>query len=237
MEAATLSELSGGRFILGIGSARVAGRMHGWKEGYLSTMRDNLRIVTSLLRGETVDYKGSVFQINGATLDPKPERVPVYVGCYPTSMMTLDIAAEYADGVILLWVNADLIAKAVDRIDNRAKNLGRDPAKIDKAAYVILSVDRDREKARSASMPLVEFYANRIMDFWKSSSLIPDVPESADTGWLTDKLTISGTPSYCIEKLSELKQGGLKTPIFYQVLGPDPKKALKTIAKEIIPSL
>ncbi|WP_410965332.1 LLM class flavin-dependent oxidoreductase, partial [Salmonella sp. SAL04286] len=61
--AATVGELSGGRFILGIGSGVIFSEQ--FRRSYnlpahppIAMMRDYLTVTRSLLRGEAVDYSG-----------------------------------------------------------------------------------------------------------------------------------------------------------------------------------
>src|SRR5215212_3628047 len=76
--AADIDRLSGGRFVLGLGSGDAP-----WEFAELglaypparerqAMLEEALRIVRPLLRGETVTYQGQRFQAEGATLTPPP---------------------------------------------------------------------------------------------------------------------------------------------------------------------
>ena len=95
MSAGTLSKMTGGRFILGIGSgqADVPNYRRTWNMRGTSTiglMRDYVTTIRALVRGETVDYEGPSVTYHGARLsiDPPP-RTPVYLAALGPNMTTL----------------------------------------------------------------------------------------------------------------------------------------------------
>ena len=95
MSAGTVSDLTGGRFVLGIGSGGAyrprARRALGLPDlSALSMMRDYLVTTRRLLAGEEVDHDGPVVTLRGAALaiDPPP-RTPVYLGALGPEMLRL----------------------------------------------------------------------------------------------------------------------------------------------------
>ena len=107
MGAGTVSALTGGRFILGIGTGGLhqrAGReAHGARPvSPLALMRDYLTVLRGLLDGERVTHDGPAVSVRGLRLDvDPPPRTPVYLGALGPQMLRL--AGELADGVI--WAN------------------------------------------------------------------------------------------------------------------------------------
>src|SRR5690606_24343865 len=95
MSAGTLGALTGGRFMLGIGSGgiyradfrRAMGiRTH----STLAVMRDYLEVVRRLLAGETVNYEGPAITAKGLQLGINPPpRTPVYLGALGPKMLSL----------------------------------------------------------------------------------------------------------------------------------------------------
>src|SRR5204863_6886674 len=67
MSAATLDEISGGRFRLGLGTsgARVIEDFHGVQFNKpLTRLKETIQIIRLLLSGQRADFKGECFQLN-----------------------------------------------------------------------------------------------------------------------------------------------------------------------------
>lgn len=172
MSAGTLTELTGGRFILGIGSgdAHRSGGLPsiGPRASTLSMMRDYLVTVRALLAGEVVDYEGETLTLRGARLgmDPPP-RTPLYIGAMGPEMLRL--AGELADGVAMNWCTPAQIAWSRERIAEGAARVGRDAESVKIAQYISVCVDDDVESARLA-------LARGLLDAVTEFATVPRVP-------------------------------------------------------------
>ncbi len=164
--AATLGDLSGGRFILGIGSGSIHSPAYRRGLGLpewppLALMRDYLVTVRALLAGERVDYEGPVVRLHGIALGRRPggdpPRVPVYLGALGPRMLRL--AGETADGAALNWCTPEQIAWSRARVAEGAARAGRDPAAVRIVEYIRVCVDEDEEAARRAYTRAVLGYA------------------------------------------------------------------------------
>jgi alkanesulfonate monooxygenase SsuD/methylene tetrahydromethanopterin reductase-like flavin-dependent oxidoreductase (luciferase family) len=163
MSAGTLSKMTDGRFILGVGSgqADVPRYRETWNvrgESTIGLMRDYLTTIRALVRGEAVDYEGPSVTYHGAklTIDPPPQ-TPVYLGALGPNMTKL--AGEVADGVNLNWCDPETIALARSRVQEGAERAGRDPSEVKLAMYVRVCVDEDETAARRAYARSMQFYA------------------------------------------------------------------------------
>ena len=154
MSAGTLSALTGGRFIMGIGSGGAYRPESRRSVGFprisaLSLMRDYLITVRGLVAGQEVNYKGEVVTLRGVKLGiSPPPRTPVYLGALGPEMLRL--AGELADGVCLNWCTPEQIAWSRERIAEGAARAGRDPASVKVVEYIRVCVDDDVETARRA---------------------------------------------------------------------------------------
>lgn len=153
MSAGTVSDLTGGRFILGIGTGGVYGAEYRRSFGLprisaLALMRDYLTVTRALLAGETVNYEGAVVTARGQKLGFRPPHTPVYLAALGPEMLRL--AGELADGACLNWCTAEQVAWSRERIAEGAARAGRDPATVKVAEYIRVCVDEDEEVARRA---------------------------------------------------------------------------------------
>ena len=163
MSAGTLSAMSGGRFILGIGSGGIyrpsVRRALGFGgSSTIALMREYVTAVRPLLAGETVDVRGEAVHLDGVQLgiDPPP-RTPVFLGALGPRM--LELAGEVADGAALNWCSTERVAWSRERVAEGAAGVGRDAAEVRLAEYIRICVDDDVEVARSAYVRSLMGYA------------------------------------------------------------------------------
>ena len=163
MAGGTVSQITGGRFIMGIGSGGVyrpaTRRTLGLpKLSALAMMRDYVATTRALVRGESVNYEGEVVTLRGVGLgiSPPPE-TPVYLGALGPQMLSL--SGELADGASLNWCTPEQIAWRRERIAEGAAKTGRDPSEIKVAEYIRVCVDDDVDVARVALAKATMNYA------------------------------------------------------------------------------
>ena len=132
MAAATVDELSGGRFVLGLGSShRVqVGPEHGVAyERPLERVRETVAVVRTVLREGEVRHDGETVRIEDFKLWFRPYRgdPPVYLSALFPKMM--ELTGEIADGVILTRSTLASAGAARERLAAGAVRAGRDPGR------------------------------------------------------------------------------------------------------------
>ncbi len=151
MACATLQEVSGGRFLLGLGVSHpmTMGAWHGADVVKPRTAaRETLAILEQLEQGEVSDVDGEVITSRKFRLavSPRPPATRRYLAAMGPRM--LELAGTDADGTLLNWSTPDEVARAAGIVRDGARSAGREAPEI--AAYVRVCVGEDREAARGA---------------------------------------------------------------------------------------
>src|SRR3984957_4682718 len=101
-EAVSIDHASGGRFELGIGWGSVVDELLAFGIGSpdakarLSRLRESLEIIKALWGGETLDYEGEHFHLEGAQQRPGPlGKIPIVIG--GAGKGTMELVAAHAD--------------------------------------------------------------------------------------------------------------------------------------------
>ncbi len=245
MAAATVDELSGGRFVLGLGSShRVqVGPEHGVEYARpLDRIRDTVAIVRTLLREHDVSHAGETVRIERFNLWFRPLRgeLPVYLSALFPKM--LELTGEIADGVILTRSTLATAAAARARIAAGAARAGRDAAAIEITSLLPASVSSDRETALAAARPGLAFYAGFFPRYnhLLAESGFPEEAAAVARAWaagdsagaaraVTDDMIaatgIAGTAAECRDRLDAYRDAGLDLPIISPFArGPDAKE-------------
>jgi probable F420-dependent oxidoreductase len=152
--AATIDEVSGGRFMLGLGAGWNAREFAAFDLPYdrrVSRFEEAFAIVRGMLAGERVTLDGRFHKADDVVLLPAPaRRVPIMIGSNGPRM--LSIALPHADAWNTWYVDygntPEGFAALNARISEAAEKAGRDPAAIARSACTHVVVDpanRERE--------------------------------------------------------------------------------------------
>jgi len=234
---ATLSELSGGRVILGLGlgsfpTIPLIGHQifPVEKSRPLKRMKEFVDVVKLVWGGGKVDFEGEFFKVHNLTLGFKPEgRVPIFIASLSPKIQAF--GAREADGVILSPAfNTAEGTKAM--VKNVEAGEARRGAKVERASYMMASMDPDPAKASQA---LRDFYffvyqlsevvkpevlapygvtedrLRPMKDAWKKGDVAEAkrlIPEEA-----IQSLAIVGDSDHALERIGEYRKAGITLPV------------------------
>jgi F420-dependent oxidoreductase-like protein len=168
MTAATLDQLSGGRFRLGIGSSgpQVAEGWHGQRFArQLQRTREYVEVVRQALARERLEYRGETLELPlpdgpGKPLKlmiaPVQERIPIYLAAIGPKNVTL--AGEIADGWLPVFFSPEHVAEFRPLLEEGAARAGRGLDGFDIAPTVNVLVSDDVDAARDAMRPILALY-------------------------------------------------------------------------------
>jgi len=234
MSAATLDEMSEGRFILGIGTSaeRVIEGFHGRAyEKPLTQTRDVIKVVRALLRGDSLDRAG-------AELHPyRPfklatrgnHHVPIYVAAL--KQKSIESVGELADGWMpAFWPYAEL-HRGLGWLHAGARRAGRDPKQLE-VALVTAAIPMGKKFAIGMAKDIISFYVGGMGTFYrellsesgfaddcdkiaalyqnhetrsKAKDAVPDA--------LVEAMTACGDPLSCRQRLIALADEGVTLPL------------------------
>jgi alkanesulfonate monooxygenase SsuD/methylene tetrahydromethanopterin reductase-like flavin-dependent oxidoreductase (luciferase family) len=167
--AAALAEVSGGRFVLGLGAGWNEDEFRAFGIPYdhrVSRFEEAFTIIRRLLAGERVTLDGTYCQTNDAVLLPAPpEPPPLMIGSNGPRM--LGIALPHVQ-IWNTWFedfgnNPEGFAALNDRISAAARDAGRDPAEIERSVCVYVSLDgSDEQLGRTPEAPPLQGPPDRI---------------------------------------------------------------------------
>jgi alkanesulfonate monooxygenase SsuD/methylene tetrahydromethanopterin reductase-like flavin-dependent oxidoreductase (luciferase family) len=158
--AATIADISGGRFVLGLGAGWNVPEFDAFgipRDKPVSRFEEAFAIVRGLLRGERVTLEGEYVQARDAVLLPAPEApVPLMIGSNGPRM--LRIALPHVDAWNTWYDDygntAEGFAALNDKISEAAVDAGRWPDEIARSACAFVLLDEtSTERAVTPEAP------------------------------------------------------------------------------------
>jgi alkanesulfonate monooxygenase SsuD/methylene tetrahydromethanopterin reductase-like flavin-dependent oxidoreductase (luciferase family) len=142
----TLDEISGGRFVFGLGSGHAGSQAHAFglpEDKVFARFEEALRVIVPLLREGHADFEGTWHAARGLTQKPqgpRPGRIPIMIGVHGPKGQRL--AAQYAD----IWScyvteKSDMseLGPRMATLETACVEVGRDPATLGRSAGVFVS--------------------------------------------------------------------------------------------------
>jgi alkanesulfonate monooxygenase SsuD/methylene tetrahydromethanopterin reductase-like flavin-dependent oxidoreductase (luciferase family) len=167
LQAAGLDELSGGRFLLGIGSSNpTIAKWHGQTLDHpLGRVQEYIEIVRAAMAGEKLNYQGKYFTAQNFKMAFKPSgrTMPIYLAAFGSQMTQL--AGRISDGVLINMANPAEIRRIADEVRAGAVAAGKDPAQMEIICKIRCSIAPNYNVAREALSHALTYYA--LADYYR----------------------------------------------------------------------
>jgi F420-dependent oxidoreductase-like protein len=255
--AASLDRISGGRFVLGLGTSghQVITGWHGVPfERGVRRMRETMEIVRTVLRRDRLTYDGEVFHLDmGLKLITHPvrDRIPIYLATLTPTGVAL--AGELADGWLPVFFSPrhfdDVLRPQLEKGADRA---GRALSDLAICVSQPVVVTDDVEAGRAVMRPHMALYiggmgsrernyynqvfcrygfeaeAKHIQDLYLSRRR--EEAMAALTDEMIDLVTVIGPLDECRRRLDELERVGVaEVAIGLRVPGGGPAELLEAL--------
>ena len=257
MATAAVDDISGGRFILGLGSSHKVQveAEHGVIYAKpLTRVRETVAVVRELLASSEVSYPGEITRIRKFDLwfTPRRPAVPIWLSAVFPKMTAL--CGEIGDGLMLTRSTLATAARVREQLAEGAHRAGRDPGQIVVSSLLPTMVAESREAALAALRPGLAFYAgffpryNRMMaehGFIAEAAAIAEAwargdreaAERAVSDALIDATSIAGTPEECRTRIAEYRAAGLDLPILSPFArGPGSRARFEAVMRACAPA-
>ena len=251
MLAATLDEVSGGRFLLGISAG--AEEFLGWvgiRHGRaLTAVRESVGAIRRLLGNESAECSGDFLAWGDEAYlrFPVEREIPIYIGGMGPRM--LELAGEVGDGALPLLFPPERYYAARAQVANGQGSRAEPGADFDFATCIWVSASRNRTAARRVLAQKVAYYGGAMneavlsdlglakSDFEPiSRALVEDRDESRAIELVTDdmlKIGVVGDVGEIIERLEPLVADGAVHLSFGPPIGPDFGEALGILGEVV----
>ena len=214
---ATLSEYTGGRVALGIGTGDSSMRTMGLSPLKLAELEKAIDELRTLFRGESVKEpdSGVDFHLNYVT---EPLDIPIYVAA--SAPRILELSGRVGDGtIILVGLSPVFIEAALKTIEKGAKQSGRTLDDLHLVLWAPTAISEDAKKARDLTRahvarvsirplpaqvdPTLQAAIERIKetyDYYHHMDTEADHADIVPDG-LVDLFALAGTPEECEQSL------------------------------------
>jgi F420-dependent oxidoreductase-like protein len=235
--AAQIDELSGGRFVAGVGA--------GWNvpehtafgipfpplRERMDRLDESIRVMKALWSDGPATFDGRYYQLQDAECYPKPvqQPLPVMVGGMG-ERRTLKIVAELADEWNSLGVTIDDYKRKREVLAGHCAAIGKDPAVIKHSQMSGFIVGKDDRGIRRH----LEHIGRKLKSDAVVGSMTADFDSVLDAargrGWLV------GTPSQVVEELGRREEAGISR-LMLQHHANDDFEVLDLLASEVLPQV
>lgn len=225
--AAAIDQLSGGRFILGVGA--------GWNvpehEAYgielpplkqrMDNLEEGIRVIKALFENDSANFEGDIYRLKDAAMNPKPAQdpAPLLIGG-GGEQRTLRMVARYAtEWNVPIMAGLDVYKQKIPVLERHCEAEQRDPAGIERSVmsnYIIgatqVEVDEKVRIARENAPPPLRAPGDR------------------------PPAVLCGTPEQIVEQIGAIEALGVSR-IMLQHRTPPSREDLALLAETLLPKV
>ena len=250
--AASISEQTDGRFILGIGLSgpNVIEKWHGldyYNGSPMQRTREYLELIRLIFSGERANYQGELFKVHGFKLRSfeAPINVPIYLAAF--GKKNVQLAAELADGWFPIWTSFSELKSVktsfTQGLSRRKQSL---PSNVEIAPFIVTCASTN-EKAKYYVQKQLAFYIGGMGTYYarvvKEYGFIEEV-DKIRTAWnageretalklvtdeMLDRLAAVGSPEKVLARYEDLRKAGATQPVVWLPTSCPPDLAMETI--------
>lgn len=159
--AASLDDLSGGRFILGLGiSNKLLASWYGCEwDAPLGRMKEYIEIVHKVFQREKLEYQGKRYRSSGGfklAFKPPSDKFLIYMAALGPQMSRL--AGRISDGVLINQADPGQVGFIANLVREGAKEAGRDPNSIDIVFQLRCAIHQDIGVAKTWLKKVLAYY-------------------------------------------------------------------------------
>ena len=252
MSIATMDEFAPGRVIASPGTGNAAALKEAGMESPqpLQTMREYVEILRRYLKGEAVNFRGKMFQINGAKMGFVPSAP---IGMYITAVrpLMLRLGGEIGDGVLLSGgCSPGYTARCVDEIKTGAERASKTLDQCDVAGFVTTAVSNDPKEAVEANKLFLAYIFRNIhhadnirlgggtVDQEGLAAAVAKRDWEAAKRFISDEVvhahSIAGTAADCRKQLEAFVASGLNLPILLPTGTQQARRQVIRMARDLV---
>lgn len=241
---ATMSLLSGGRVILGVGSGEalneiaVSGREWPEFKERFARLRESIKLIRELWTSDNVNFKGDYYELVDAKIYDRPEQpVPVYIAA--GGPVVAKYAGRAGDGFICTsGKGMDLYTeKLMPAVKEGAEAAEKTVEDVDRTIEIKLSYDRDHEKALEntrfwAPLSLSAEQKHSVTSAEEMERLADELPiEQVAKRWI-----VASDPDEAVAQIKPYLDAGLNHLVFHGP-GHDQERFLSQFSEDVLPKL
>ncbi|NHI15995.1 LLM class flavin-dependent oxidoreductase [Microbacterium excoecariae] len=251
--ASGLQELSGDRFLLGLGAGSEV--FFSWAgietASPVRRTREAVVAIRELVNGRSpAGVPGAGHGWTEQAVLKRPRPVPIYVGAMGPRM--IEMTGRYADGALPLCLPPSHVFHVMEQLKVGAEKAGRRVADLDVAACTWVSIADDRAVARRLLATHIAEYSGSLStaaleqngfdpaEFARTQALVLEGREEDAIASVTDdmmRLGIAGGVDDVIDQCGALLDAGVRHISFGPPMGPDTVESTRLLGEKVLPVL